>query len=81
LDPDDEDQAQLNQYEKGSGPAVKMKNSASETPAAMLAKTKMVIGCLKMLVQEIKSSQFYVDKEGVPTLRRVAKKTLRQLNR
>ncbi len=81
LDPDDEDQAKLNQYEKGSGPAVKMKNSASETPAAMLAKTKMVIGCLKMLVQEIKSSQFYVDKEGVPTLRRVAKKTLRQLNR
>jgi len=80
MDLNENERTELETHEKDDA-CSKNHSIAGDTPAAMLAKTKMVISCLKMLVQEVRSSQVYVDKEGVPTLRRVAKKTLRELNR
>jgi hypothetical protein len=44
-----------------------------------LSKVRLVVKSLKQLVQEVKSSQWYVDEDGVPTMRKAAKVSLRMV--
>ena len=43
-------------------------------------KTDMLIKCLRNLVTEVRCSQIFVDKEGIPTMRKSAKTSLRKID-
>ena len=53
-------------------------------PAVMelfqLAKAKVVRKCMQKLVDEVRGSQIYVDGDGIPTIRRKAKSSLRKID-
>jgi len=53
-------------------------------PAVMelfqLAKAKVVRKCMQKLVDEVRGSQIYVDGDGIPTIRRKAKTSLRKID-
>ena len=44
------------------------------------AKAEVVVRCMKKLVFELRGSQIYMDKSGIPTMRRTAKTSLRKVN-
>ena len=46
---------------------------------ALIAKVKVFAECMAKLVMECRTSQQYVDRDGIPTHRRVAKTSLRKV--
>jgi len=45
-----------------------------------IAKARVVRGCFQKLVDEIRGSQIFVDKSGIPTIRKKAKTSLRKID-
>jgi len=45
-----------------------------------VSKARVLRSCLQKLVDEVRGSQIYVDRSGVPTMRRKAKSSLRKLD-
>jgi len=45
-----------------------------------LAKASVVRKCMQKLVDEVRGSQIYVDGDGIPTIRRKAKSSLRKID-
>lgn len=54
-------------------------NKAAIMEMYQVAKARVVRKCMQKLVDEIRGSQIYVDKSGIPTMRKKAKTSLRKV--